>query len=65
MATTPPPYLRTLTAYPTPVLGGTPEFFDQNDGKGRKRNYLDVQGRFVLSFGATGNNLLGGGNHPP
>ena len=59
-----PPYLRTLTAYPTPVLGGTPGFFffffDQNDGKGCKRNYPDAQSRFVLSFGATGNNLLGG-----
>ena len=22
-----PPYTRTLTGYPTPVLGGTPEFF--------------------------------------
>ena len=46
-------------AYPTPVLEGTPEFFHQNDGKGCKKNYLDAQGRFVLRFGATGNNLLG------
>ena len=39
----PPPYLRTLTAYPTPRLRGYPRnFFDQNDGKGCKRNYLDA-----------------------
>ena len=58
MATT--PYPRTLTAYPTPVLGGTPDFFHQNDRKGCKRDYLDVRGHFVLRFGAIGKKPLGG-----
>ena len=45
-----PPYSRTLMAYPTPVLGGTPDFFHQNDCKGCKRDYLDARGHFVLHF---------------
>ena len=36
-----PPYLRTLMAHPTPILGGTPGFFHQNDHNGRKRDVLD------------------------
>ena len=47
------PYPRTLTAYPTPVLGSTPDFFHQNNRKGCKSDYLDARGHFVLHFGAT------------
>ena len=54
VATTHPPYPRTLTAYPTPCLGGTPRFFYQNDRKWCKRDYLDARGHFVLRFGAIG-----------
>ena len=53
------PYPQTLTAYPTPVLGGTPGIFLQNDRKGCKRDYLDARGHFVLRFGAIGNNPFG------
>ena len=55
-----PPYPRTLTTYPTPVLGGTPRFFHQNDRKGCKRDYFDARGYFVLRFGAIGEKPLGG-----
>ena len=49
------PFLWTLKAYPTTILGGTPGiFFHQNDYKGYKRNYPDAQDCFVLRFGATG-----------
>ena len=55
------PYPRTLTAYPTTVLRGTPGFvFHQNDRKGCKRDYLDAWVRFVLRFGAIGEKPLGG-----
>ena len=65
VATT-PPYPRTLTAYHTPMSLGTPGyFFHQNDRKGCKRDNLDARGPFVLRFGAIGEKLLGGGNHPP
>ena len=61
----PLPDPRTLTAYPTPVLGGTPGFFfHQNDRKGCKRDYLDAQGHSVLRFGAIDDKPLGGGSHP-
>ena len=60
-----PPYPRTLTAYPTPVLGGTPDLFHHNDRKGCKRDYLDARGHFVLRFSAIGDKPLDGGNHPP
>ena len=53
-------YLRNLTAYHTPVSGGTPDFFHQNDRKGRKGDYLDVRGHFLLRFGAIGDKPLGG-----
>ena len=55
-----PRYPRTLTAYPTPVLEGTPGFFHQNDRKGCKRYYLDARGHFALPFGAIGDKPLGG-----
>ena len=57
-----PLYPRTLTAYPTPVLGRNPAFFHQNDRKGCKRNYLDARGYFVLPLGAIGDKPLGSGN---
>ena len=61
LVATPPPYPWTLTAYPTPMLGGTPGFFfHQNDRKGCKRNFLDDRGHFVLRFGAIGDKLLRG-----
>ena len=66
VATPPPPYPQTLTAFPTPVLGGTPRyfFFHQNDRKGCKRDYLDARGHFVLHFAAIGDKPLGGVTTP-
>ena len=64
VATT-PLYPRILTAYFTPVLRGTPDFFHQNYRKGCKRHYLDARGHFVLRFGAIGEKPLGGRSHPP
>ena len=55
-----PPYPRTLTANPTPVLLGTPDFVNQNDNKGCKRDYLDAPGHFNFRSGAIGNKPLGG-----
>ena len=43
-----------MTAYPTPVLGGTPDYFHQNNRKGCKRDYLDARSHFRLRFGAFG-----------
>ena len=60
----PPPYLRTLTAHPTPIFGGTSGFFHQNDSKGCKRDFLDARGHFLLRFCAAGDKPSGGGNHP-
>ena len=66
----PPPYPRTLAAYPTPFLGGNPVFvfFYQTDRKGCKRDYLDMldaRGHFGLRFGATGDKPLGVVTIPP
>ena len=58
-----PPYPRTLTAYPTPVLV-PPEFFHQNDWKECKPDYLDAWGHYVLHFGAIGDKLLRRVAHP-
>ena len=62
MATT--PYLRALTAHPTPILGGNPVFvffFHQNDHKGWKRDVLDAWGHFLLRFCVAGHKPSGGG----
>ena len=46
-----PSYPRTLTAYPTLVLGGTPGFFfHQNDRKGCKRDYFRCPGSLCFAF---------------
>ena len=63
MATT--PHLRTLTAHPTPILGGYPSFFfHQNDRKGCKRDVLDARGHIFCVFVRPETNRQGGGNHP-
>ena len=65
VATT-PPYLRTLTAHPTPILRGSPGFFfHQNDRKGCKRDVLDARGHFLLRFCAAGDKPSGGWQPPP
>ena len=58
----PPRYSGTLTAYSTLNVRGYPWIFFsiKNDRKGRKKDYLDTQGHFVLRFGAIGENPLGG-----
>ena len=57
-----PPYPRTLAAYPTPVLGGTPGFFfiKMTAKDVKEITYIDARGHFVLRFGATGDKPLGG-----
>ena len=42
------------------MLGGTPDFFHQNDRKGCKRDYLDARGHIVSRFGAIGDKPFGG-----
>ena len=62
VATTSPTF-ESLTAHPTPILGGTPVFFlfffHQNDRKRCKRDVLDVRGHFLLRFCAAGDKRQG------
>ena len=58
-----PPHLPSLTAYPTPTLGGTPNFFHQNERKGCKIDYLKARGQLLLRFYAAVKKLEGG--QPP
>ena len=55
-----PPCPRTLTTYPTPILGAPSNFFHHNDRKRCNREYLDARGHFVLGFGAIGDKPLRG-----
>ena len=60
-----PPHLPTLTAYPTPTLGGTPNFFHQNEQKRCKIDYLKaLMGQFLFRFYAAVK-TRGGYNNPP
>ena len=55
-----PPHLQTLTAYPFPTLGGTPNFFHQNEHKRCKTDYLKARGQFLFRFYAPVKKLEGG-----
>ena len=58
-----PPPTHHLWPFALPLLEGYPRFFRQNDRKGFSLDYLHGLGHSLFGFGATGNNLLGGGNH--
>ena len=55
----PTPYPWTLTGYPTPEEGGTPNCLTSNERKMCMNNYLEALDRIRLRFYATGNNPLG------
>ncbi len=55
----PPPHLPSLTAYPTPTLGGTPILFHQNERKESKIDYLKARGQLLFYFYAAVKKLEG------
>ena len=63
VATTAPVPLN-FDGLPYPCVGGTPDFFHQNDCKGCKRDYLDARGSLCLAFWCNRRQTVSG-NHPP
>ena len=59
-----PLHLPTLTVYPTPTLGDTPNFFHQNERQGRKIDYLTARGQLLFRFNAAVKKLEEGCNNP-